>query len=619
MTHSSFMSLGRRAFSRLALTAIAAVSAAGVHAATLSRTPLGTDAMRQISSLLQEKESRTAAQAKLGSALWYTLQAQRGQALPGLDQVYATAADEVAPDASGMVEVDIAADVTRRLLAQITSAGGSLGYVSEPLRAIRATVPLSSLEALAGASGVMSIMPAARGTTNVGSVNGQGIISHKSKQTVQAGYTGAGVRIGVLSDTLGISAARDQLNALIASGDLPADAAAIVVNGVSQDGGVGASEGTAMMEIVADVAPNAKIFFATASTSAASFANNIRALRAAPYNCDIIVDDYTYFNEGAFQDGPIARAVNDVVASGALYFSSAANSGNVTAGTSGTWEGDFAAGPASASPLPTGYTLHLFSGTQAYNTLLSTNNRVSLKWSDPLGASTNDYDLFVLNAAGTSIICSATSVQSGTQDPYEYCGSNSIVAGNRIVVAKKAAAAARALRIDTHRGTLSIGTVGSTYGHNAGSNTVSTAAVYWNSAKTGAKPFVGGAANPVEPFSSDGPRRMFYNPNGSAITPGNVLFATNGGMTLDKPDIAAADGAFSKTPGFQPFFGTSAAAPHAAAIAALVKSARPDYTPAQILEAMKATALDIHAPGLDRDSGAGIVMAWEAVMYALTH
>ncbi len=56
---------------------------------------------------------------------------------------------------------------------------------------------------------------------------------------------------------------------------------------------------------------------------------------------------------------------------------------------------------------------------------------------------------------------------------------------------------------------------------------MSTAAVYWNSAKTGTKPFVGGAANPTNVFSSDRPRKIF-------------------------------------TPGFGPFFGTSAAAPHAA-------------------------------------------------------
>ena len=43
-------------------------------------------------------------------------------------------------------------------------------------------------------------------------------------------------------------------------------------------------------------------------------------------------------------DALILQAVNDVTASGALYFSSAANSGNQNDGRSGTWEGDFADG-----------------------------------------------------------------------------------------------------------------------------------------------------------------------------------------------------------------------------------------------------------------------------------
>jgi hypothetical protein len=229
----------------------------------------------------------------------------------------------------------------------------------------------------------------------------------------------------------------------------------------------------------------------------------------------------------------------------------------------------------------------------------------------------------VLNSTGTTILCAATTTQSGAQDPLEACYAASAAAappaGSRIVIAKKAAAADRALRIDTHRGRLSVATAGSTYGHNAAAATQTTAAVYWNSAKTGVKPFVGGAANPTETFSSDGPRKIFFTPAGAPITAGNFLFATNGGTTLSKPEMSAADGAFSKTPGFIPFYGTSAAAPHAAAIAALVKSARPDYNAAQVLTAMKATALDIRAPGVDRDAGVGIVMAWEAVQYALTH
>jgi subtilisin family serine protease len=216
--------------------------------------------------------------------------------------------------------------------------------------------------------------------------------------------------------------------------------------------------------------------------------------------------------------------------------------------------------------------------------------------------------------------------QTGTQDPFEFvslgtnCGTAAAsgycpVIGDRIVVVLFNGVT-RALRIDTNRGTVSIGTDGSTFGHNAGLNTVSTAATYWNSGRTGTKPFTG-PANPIEFFSSDGPRKIFYNPNGTAITPGNVLFGTNGGTTLDKPDITAADGVFTKTPGFLPFFGTSAAAPHAAAIAALVKSANPSLTNTQIKSILTTTTVDNMAPGLDRDSGFGIVMALPAVQKAL--
>jgi hypothetical protein len=65
-------------------------------------------------------------------------------------------------------------------------------------------------------------------------------------------------------------------------------------------------EGTAMLEIVHDLAPGAQLYFATAVNSDASFAANILALKNT-YGCDVIVDDVTYLAEGAFQDGPIAQ------------------------------------------------------------------------------------------------------------------------------------------------------------------------------------------------------------------------------------------------------------------------------------------------------------------------
>ena len=80
-------------------------------------------------------------------------------------------------------------------------------------------------------------------------------------------------------------------------------------------------------------------------------------------------------------------------------------------------------------------------------------------------------------------------------------------------------------------------------------------------------------------------------------------------MVLNKPDLTAADGvSVTGSNGLFPttFFGTSAAAPHAAAIAALIKSRPgPALTPTQIRAALMSTAIDIEAPGYDRDSGVG--------------
>jgi hypothetical protein len=116
----------------------------------------------------------------------------------------------------------------------------------------------------------------------------------------------------------------------------------------------------------------------------------------------------------------------------------------------------------------------------------------------------------------------------------------------------------------------------------------------------------------VESYSSDGPRRVFYEADGTPITPGN--FTATGGELRAKPDLAAADCVATATPGFATFCGTSAAAPHAAAIAALLLDL--SASPEGARSALMGTALDIEALGADRDAGAGIAEALAAAAAA---
>ena len=597
--------------------------------------PLGASAQEPVG----RKGDRSAAEQKMDSALIdLTRAAGSGQlqnasrrlALPAYVQDFVD--QNVAPDQT--IFVVIKGKVSDALTAFIQARGGSEISTFPQFDTVTARVPVSELSAIANRADVRTVGPREQATTNryelppeklrqrlnslpksgamtnAGSATWEGVAAHKANLAHSAGRTGTGTKVCVLSDGV------DSLAARQATGDLPA-----TVTVLSGQAGSG-DEGTAMLEIVHDMAPGASLYYATAFGSVAQFATNIINLRTA--GCDIIVDDVTYFNEGAFQDGPIAQAVNQVTAAGALYFSSAANSGNKNDGQSGTFEGDFVASgnaiPAAVQALygAIPIQLHAF-GSNNYTALTATTRRISLKWSDPLGASANDYDLVVTNATGSAVLGQSLGTQSGTQDHYEFASrATPYPIGSRIYIVRYSGAA-RALRLDTHRGriTAADSTAGSTFGHNAVGSGISVAAVDLATASGPGSTFTGGAANPVETYSSDGPRKMFYQPNGTAITPGNLLFATNGGTTLQKVDMAAGDCGTTTTPGFIPFCGTSAAAPTAAAIAALIKGANPAATNAQIVSSMNASALDIEAAGWDRDSGVGIVMV-PSSLYSFT-
>jgi hypothetical protein len=82
-----------------------------------------------------------------------------------------------------------------------------------------------------------------------------------------------------------------------------------------------------MLQIVHDLAPDAKLCFATADIDPISFAAAILDLADSVHGCkaDVMVDDVSYDVEPYFSDGLIANAVDTVASGGVSYYSSAGN------------------------------------------------------------------------------------------------------------------------------------------------------------------------------------------------------------------------------------------------------------------------------------------------------
>jgi subtilisin family serine protease len=428
---------------------------------------------------------------------------------------------------------------------------------------------------------VVTIRPVAPPVTAIGSVQSAGDAGLRAELVRAAGFTGAGVPLGLISD--GITSAE----MFRGSGDLPA----VTVPPDPRCSSFEGDEGTAMLEIVHDVAPGAgPLFFASFGQSGVFMAEAVRCLADA--GARVIVDDVTFGDEPFYQDGPLAIAAREVVQRGVSYHTSAGNRRQEFLETP--------LAPAFFGP-PLGV-IHDFDpaggGDPANEVVVGAGGGATcvIQWDEPFGQAATDLDLVVVQGSADNVVAKSDNPQDGTQDPVELVSINNPTDTDQtvsLVVQLFSGDPNRRLRMMCFRSVQMehVSFEGAIYGQQAVREVVAVGAI--DASDDG--------HDTIEAISSPGPA--------------TILFPAP--ETREKPDVSSFDGvetAVGQAGLFpNPFFGTSAAAPHTGAVAALMLSKNPTLSPAQVQQIMMATAVDIEAPGFDRLAGAGRVDALAAV------
>ena len=487
-------------------------------------------------------------------------------------------------------------------------------------RVVSGQLPVS---AIADAAGLRSLRFAreAMATTHAGSVTSQGDAAMKSNIARSTfAVDGSGVKVGVLSDSFNCL---NGAAAGVGSGDL---SSVTVVQEISNCSGA-TDEGRAMLEIVHDIAPGASLAFASAFNGLASFATNIKNLQTVA-GANVIVDDVSYFAEPMFQDGIIAQAVDSVVAGGAAYFSAAGNearqSYQKTFKPGGTFtDGQFSS--AGGAPHFFGGVAHNFasSGTDHFQSLTIPAHATvyfSLQWDSPFfsvsGApgSPNDLDVYIFNSAGTQVLGGSATDNIGGDavEVFSFTNSGNSPLNVNLMIVKyipnpQSPPPDPGLIKYIYFGSMTVNEYAtnssSLYGHaNAAGAEAVGAAWYKQTPAFNVSPPV------LETYSSVGGTPVLFDTAGNPVSDPRA----------DKPEITAPDGANTtffypgddaEPDGHPNFFGTSAAAPHAAGVAALLFQASPSLTPGDVYDALENSAIDMGAAGFDNASGFGLIQA----------
>jgi len=500
--------------------------------------------------------------------------------------------------------------------AGLQNADASQGLVS-------GTIAVSKLGALHD----VLTGPTASTSDDIGLARASGMMLNAGSVTTQAdtaeyanlartnyGVDGTGVTVGVLSDSFNTSG-HGSYAADIASGDLPAG----IRIRYDPTGGT-TDEGRAMAQLVHDLAPGAAIEFNSAYNNQAAFAQHILAL--ANDGAKVITDDVIYYAELSYQEGPIAQAVDTAANLGVSYFSSAGNNANGSQATG--YEHAWVNGASYGGGGETTTLMNFAPGQDYIPVTLAANEVFVLQWANP-GASaggagaTADLDLFLTDQTGATVYLNAISNNIGG-DPVEVLGVSGGAGGTYYLrvglhsgpapseIRLMALANGQNVSFTSPAGNLNKGTF---YGHAA-----ATGAMAIGAASYASTPAFGVSPPVLENYSSRLTDKFLYDEDGKLLTTPyshSVAFtAVDGGNTSF---FGSDDGDADSSPNF---YGTSAAAPDAAAVAALMLSANGALTPADIKNLITDSATDMGAAGPDTTNGAGLLNAQLAVGYAKT-
>ena len=399
---------------------------------------------------------------------------------------------------------------------------------------------------------------------------------------------GSGITVGVLSDSFNNrgGAAADE-----ADGALPPAADINVIEDLASGG---TDEGRAMMQIIHDIAPGANLAFYTAFNSEQDFANGILALAAA--GCKVICDDVSYYDEPFFQNGIVARAIQTVEAEGVTYVTAAGNDGS--AAYQANWT------PfrfASYDGFQLAHTEN-FDGSPVQTITVAAEVPLLIEWNEPYGSARTKMEALVFQN-GSLVGLADSKYEGEPHNPWLdinlYSGTYEIalerVSGPRPGLFKEIAAG------DGIPVSISGANVGTVYGHAMTPGVISAGAV--SAADTPAY-----GVNPAmsESFSSSGAgTELLFHDNGTPFS---------SPLALSPVAVSGVDDIQTTVPGgLSDFYGTSAASASLAGVAALMLSANPDLSPAQVEQIMEQTASPMANPAV---SGAGLVQVDPAVAEA---